>query len=185
QEPYDGNDIKCRPDGIPVEKFLSDTLEKRNSTQFLSMADGKYDLLQTFDKGGNIVKAKGYVSMFNWALNISIIVAIAISALIFFVAGMSLKSSLRWIGASFAVSGFVVISIPRAAKMAMPIIVDKASQAIEFLKIDPLNLINPLLSSIESKAAILLFLGAACLLSSFIPIVQKFTIGKHKADRKL
>lgn len=184
QPPYDGNDIKCRPSEIPVEKFLEDVLDKRNASQFLSAADGKYDLLQTFDKDRNIVKAKGYVSTFNLALNIFIIGSLAICVLIFFVSG-SMKSSLRWTGFSFIVSGLIVFSIPYAAKMAIQIIVEKASQAIGFLNIDPLDLVSPLINSIESKASFLLLFGAVCFAMSFIQFLQKFTIGKDKNNRKL
>lgn len=183
QAPFDGNDVKCRPDDIEIEKFLSIVLEKSNATQFLSMADGKYDLLQTFDKERNIEKARGYVSTFNQLLNISVIACFSIFVLMFFIARRSLKSSVRWIGFSFVVAGLVVFSIPYAARMAVPLIVEK-SQAIEFMKIDPLDLINPLLSSIESNAKLLLFLGAALFSASSIPFLQKFTIGKGKDNKK-
>jgi len=108
EEPFGGDDINCRPSDVDIDEFVDDVLQRQeiDPERFASA-----DLSDVFFDGAKLESVRGYVSLYNTAVWVSMFLSAVLIVFIVLLNKDSPKTAARWIGIPFAVSGFLGLGV--------------------------------------------------------------------------
>lgn len=156
QQPFVNDKIICRPLNISSSEFIDMALEKKG----FDTSKSAINLADVFDKERNIDKVRNAVYIYKIVLYISLSLLVIIPLLFFFLSG--LKSSFRWAGLTFILTGFIFTIISFSVLVLYPLInVPEEFRNLVF------DIINPLTIKLIIYSVSALALGVVFFILSF------------------
>jgi len=154
--------ITCRPTSISVSQFTEDILQENG----FDASQNTFDLVPLFEENGNPAQFKLFVTWLKFSLYISLVLAVLISFLIFFVNIFNVKKSLRWISLPIFIVAAILLTLSIVSINFLPNLwTANPGNATIVSMLQALT--SPVLIKIKLVSTILLGIGVAVFISSF------------------